>query len=126
MKVTSIEMNAKDMKKPEKTAEKIMEALGIGGGTADPADFMLDALINRSGLNTVLKMEIVIDKQGLRLNAGGSRIACETMCECYDGFEELLEETKQKVKEVSEFFTEGMDELKLRKEEKESDNGNDL
>ena len=32
MKVTSIEINAKDMKDPKEAAEKIMEALGIGGG----------------------------------------------------------------------------------------------
>ena len=126
MKVTSIEINAKDMKDPKETAEKIMEALGIGGGTADPGDSDIDALIRKTGLNTLLKMEITLEHYGINVTAGGSKIACDFMCKEMEGFEELLEETKQKMRDIGNFFNEGMEELKRRKEEKENSDGNDL
>ena len=122
MKVTSIEMNVKD---PKETAENIMDALGIGG-TADPGDSDIDALIRKTGLNTLLKMEITLEHYGINVTVGGSKIACDFMCKEIEGFEELLEETKQKIRDIGHFFNEGMEELQRRKEEKENSDGDDL
>ena len=125
MKVTNIEINAEDMKDPKEVAEAIKDAIGSEGASI-PVEAILKDIINNIDMNTVLKMEITIEDYGLNVSAGESRIACEVMCEMYDGFEELLEETKQKVREVSKFFNEGMNKLKSRKEEKENSDGNDL
>ena len=71
-------------------------------------------------------MEITLEHYGINVTAGGSKIACDFMCKEMEGFEELLEETKQKMRDIGNFFNEGMEELKCRKEEKENSDGDDL
>ena len=125
MKVTSTKINTKDMKDLKEVAEAIKDAIGSEGASIPVEAIFKDIIIN-TDMSTLLKMEIAIDEQGLHVSAGGSRIACEVMCDMYDGFEELLKETKQRVREVAKFFNDGMEELKLRKDEKENSDGNDL
>lgn len=125
MKVTNIEINAEDMKDPKEVAEAIKDAIGLEGASI-PVEAILKDIIVNADMNTILKMEITIEDYGVNVSAGGSQVACDVMCDTYDGFEELLNETKQKIREVAKFFNEGMEELKRRNEKKESDNGNDL
>ena len=125
MKITNIEINAEDMRDPKEVAGAIKEAIGPEGASI-PVEAILKDIVINAEMNTILKMEIAIEDYGVNINAGGSSVACEVMCDTYDGFEELLNETKQKISEVCKFFSEGMEELKHRKEEKENADGNDL